>query len=73
MELELSYSNEEGLNYVQSPLGERLGSAHQCKFLDWLPYDVVEVLALVTHLHVGLGILLHSRLIVFGSYQLMNQ
>ena len=64
MELELSYSDEEGPNYVQSPLGERLGSAHQRKFLDWLPYDVAEVLALVTCLHIGLGVFLHSGPVV---------
>lgn len=53
-EFELPYSNGEGSNYVQSPLGERSGGAYQCKFLSWLPYDVAKALAFVTCLYVGL-------------------
>ena len=71
-ELKLSYGDGEGSNYVQSPLGERLGGAHQCKFLSWLLYDVAEALALVTRLYEGLGILLHSGPVVSRPYQLMN-
>ena len=71
-ELELPYGDGEGPNYIQSPLGERPGGAHQCKFLNRLLYDVAEALALVTRLHVGLGVLLHSGPIVSSSYQLVN-
>ncbi|KAM3747369.1 hypothetical protein ACB098_05G029900 [Castanea mollissima] len=67
-ELELSYCHEERSHYVQPPLGERLANAHWCKLLRWLSYDVTEALAFVACLHVGLGVLLHSRPIVSGSY-----
>ena len=72
-ELELSNGDGEGPNYVQSPRGERPGGAHGCKFLSWLLYDVVEALTLVTHLYVGLGVLLYSRPVVSSLYQLVNQ
>ena len=72
-ELELSYGDGEGPNYVQSPLGERPRGVHQCKFLSWLLYDVAEALALVTLLYVGLGVLLHSGPVVSSLYRLMNQ
>ena len=72
-ELELLYGDEEGSNCVQSPLGERLRGAHRCEFLGWLPYDIAEVLALVTRPYLGLGILLHSGLIISSLYQLINQ
>ena len=71
-ELMLPYGNEEGSYYVQSPLGEWLGGAHWCKLLRWLSHDVAEVLVLVICLHVGLGILLHSRSVVSGLCQLVN-
>ena len=71
--LKLPYDDGKGPNYVQSPLDERPGGAHQCKFLSWLPYDVVEALTLVTHLHIGLGVLLNSGPVASSSYQLVNQ
>ena len=72
-ELELPYCHREGSYYVQPLLGEQPVGAHWCKFLQWLSYDVVEVLALVTRLHVGLGVLLHCRPIVSYLYQFVNQ
>ena len=72
-ELELSYDDGEGPNYVQSPRGERPGGAHGCKFLSWLSYDVAKALALVTRLYVGLGVLLHSEPVVSSLYWFVNQ
>ena len=72
-ELELLYCHREGSYYVQPLLGEQPVGAHWCKFLQWLSYDVAEVLALVTRLHVGLGVLLHCRPIVSCLYQFVNQ
>ena len=54
-ELKLSYSDEEGPNSIQSPLGERPRGTHPCKFLSQSLYDVAKTLALVTRLFLGLA------------------
>ena len=72
-ELELLYGNEEGSYYVQSPLGERPRGTHWRTFLRRLSHDIAKALTYVTCLYIGLGILLHSRLVVSSSFQLVNQ
>ena len=57
-ELKLSYSDREGTQLYPIPIGRKAGGVHRCKFLGRSSYDVAEALALVTHLYVGLGILL---------------
>jgi len=71
-ELELLYCYREGSYDVESPLSEGPQSVHRSELFQQLPYNVTEVLALVTRLHIRLGVLLHGRLIVSCLYELMN-
>jgi len=57
-ELNISYSDRERTQLYPIPIGRKARGVHRCKFLGRSLYDVAEVLALVTHLYVGLGILL---------------
>ena len=43
---------------------------HWSELFQWLSYDVIEVLTLVACLHIGLGVLLHGRLVVPCLYKL---
>ena len=72
-ELELSHCHQKRSHDVESPLSERPWGIHWGKWFGRLPYNIAEALALVTCLHVALGILLHYRPIVPHSYELMDQ
>ena len=71
-ELELLYRHRERSHDVKSLLSEGPQSVHRSKLFQRLSYNVTEVLALVTHLHIRLGVLLHGRLIVSCLYELVN-
>ena len=55
-ELKLPHCNGEGSHYVEPPLSEWPKSVHWGKLFRWLPYDVLEALAFIACLHVGLGV-----------------
>ena len=71
-ELKLFYCRREGSHDVKSPLSERSWSVHWSELFQRLPCNVAKALILVTCLHIGLGVLLHSRPIVSCSYELVN-
>ena len=72
-ELELLHCHRKGSHDIESLLSERPWGVHQGKWFGWFSYNIIEALALVTCLHVGLGILLHYRPIVPCSYELVDQ
>jgi len=72
-ELELLHCHREGPHFAEPPLREWPRSIHWGKLFQWFLYDVIEVLAFVAHLQVGLSVLLHSGPIVPYSYEFVNQ
>lgn len=71
-ELELPYCRKKGPYYVESLLSERPLGNHRSELFQWLSYDVIKALTLVVCFHIGLGVLLHGRLVVPCSYKLVN-
>ena len=72
-ELELLHCHRKGSHDIESLFSERPQVVHQGKWFGRFPYNIFEALALVICLHVGLGILLHYRLVVPRSYELVDQ
>ena len=71
--LKLLHCHGKGPHFAEPPLSEWPGSIHWGKLFQRFLYDVIEALAFVAHLQVGLSVLLHSGPIVPYSYEFVNQ